>query len=235
MQETVQLQVVLIPAEFSVMHSINRLPPMTKIILLLACCAIGSPTASSTQSTFWEEIHRQIVVIHRLDWSSLSTDDIQKMIPVVLKRTEADIPKDSQYRFGSCDGSTYMQTGSGGNRISFEFVKVLDSERRCRTRLRALQVDVTLDSREAEVFRLRIIEALSAAGSLGADSSEYQWRSDDSLTKNVLTTAILADVASSQRKILSIKLRHILVSPETVDELPFHKGYFPPVCGAANN
>lgn len=125
-----------------------------------------------------------------------------------------------------------MQAGSGGNRISFEFAKVLDSERRCRTRLRALEVDIILDSREAEVSRLRIIEALSAAGSVGADSYEYQWRSDDSLTKNVLTTAISSAVAGDHRQMLSIKLRHIPVSPETVDELPFHKGYFPPVCGA---
>jgi hypothetical protein len=205
------------------------------MILLLACCAIGSSAGSSTPSSFWSEIHRQISVIHSLDWSGLSADNIQPMVPLVLKRIEADVPKDSQYRFGSCEGSTYMQAGSSGNRISFEFDKVLDSKRRCKTRLRALGVDIILDSREAEISRLRIIEGLSAAGSVGADSSEYQWRSDDSLTKNVLTTSISSGEAGNHRKILSIKLRHIPVSPETVDGLPFHKGYFPPVCGTNND
>jgi hypothetical protein len=203
---------------------------MTKTILLVACCAIGSSGARYTPSTFWLEIDRHISVIHRLDWTRLSADDIQRMIPVALKRIEANIPKDSQYRFGDCDGSSYMQAYSGRNLISFEFDRVLESDRKCGTRLRALRADVILSSREADVSRLRVIEELGAAGNVAPDFAEYQWRSDDSLTKNVLTTSVSPDKGGKHSKLLSIKLRHIPVTPETVDGLPFHKGYFPPAC-----
>jgi hypothetical protein len=208
---------------------------MTKIMLLAACCAIGSSGASSTPSTFWSDIDRHISVIHRLDWTRLSADDIQRMIPMVLTRIEADVPKDSQYRLGDCGGSTYMQTGSGRNLISFEFNKVLESDRKCGTRLRAIRADVILDSSKAEVSRLRVIEQLGAAGSVMSDFAEYQWRSDDSRTKNVLTTSVLPRTDGNHSKLLSIKLRHIPVTPEAVDGLPFHKGYFPPACEANKN
>lgn len=208
---------------------------MTKILLVVACCAIGSSGARSTSSTFWSKIDLPISTIHRLDWSRLSADTIQPMIPIALKRIEAEVPRGSQYRFGSCDGSTYMKSSSGRNLISFEFEKALDDGGRCSTRLRAIRADVVINTREAELLRLRVIEEVAAAGAVVSDLSEYQWRSDDSRTKHVLTAAISAETLGNNTKMLSIKLRHIPVMPETVDGLPFRKGYFPPVCAGKHD
>jgi hypothetical protein len=123
-----------------------------------------------------------------------------------------------------------MQKESGFNKISFEFDRVFNKGQPCRTRLRAIRVEVMLEPHDAELLRVKLIEAVGATGNVSPDFAEYQWRSDDSRTKNVLTTSIAMDTMHAHRKVLITKLRHMTVDPDTVDGLPFHKGYFPPSC-----
>jgi hypothetical protein len=151
-------------------------------------------------------------------------------VPITLKRIDAELPKDSRYYFGPCEGSTFLQNKVNSNSISFEFDRIPANTNSCETRLRAITIEITLSSSDAEFLRVRLIDAVAAAGGIAPDLSEYQWRSDDSRVRYVLTTSVAKQHGGKET--LWAKLRHIPASPETVDGLPFHKGYFPPQCAA---
>lgn len=175
------------------------------------------------------ELARVLSAIHDVDWTEATEEDLQKLVPVTLTRSVAQIPADSIYRMYRCTDSVYLTYETANCSITLAFSKRPTDSAGCTTTLDMIRSEIEAPTTDAEAVRLAIIAALRAAGDMRGDFSEYQWRSDDSHTRFILEFDLMGGRESGLKR-LNIRLSHVQVQPETVDNLPFHKGYFPPKC-----
>jgi len=196
---------------------------MTSMIVLMFCAVTRVAT---TQESLANDAVSLAVKLHSLNWTRLSADDVARSFPT-FERIGSEMPEGSQYRMGPCSGSVYLHSHSSGDTwLEFEMIKGGGGD--CSTMLRAISAEIRTDRHTAEVLRLKTISELHATGPISLEMNEYQWRSTDSRTKNVLTVRV--DHEARGGAIVLFKLRHITVAPEMVDGLPFEKGFYPPLC-----
>jgi hypothetical protein len=198
---------------------------MISVLILLCALAPGPGGRCVTPS----ELARVLQAVHDVGWMETTERDLQKLIPVTLTRSEAQIPAGSIYRTSGCTGTVYLEYKTSKCSVRLIFSQHPAPADSCNETLDTIRAEVEAEPRDAEAGRLAIIAALRAAGTISDVPYEYQWRSDDSRTRFILETFV-TDSKSKGLKKLDVWLSHISVQPATVDHLPFHKGYFPPVC-----
>ncbi len=191
---------------------------------------LASPAWHATDGGSVSRLVEIVIQLHGYSWDELSMEAVRQLVTLPLVQTSAPIPAESKYHLGPCDGTDYLVMIKPGCSLRLEFDQVPAGGQVCRTRLRAVHLSVTGASRDINAARVQMIAGLQAAGEIGDEFGEYRWRSDDSRAMFVLTTAVSAPTRKQARATLNVKLRHIFVIPEMLDALPFHKGYFPPVC-----
>lgn len=194
--------------------------------LFLALALLLKDTPDVTRANAFAEL----IAIHRRDWSNIDVESVLRSQPN-YKRVDAEIPEGSRYRSGVCDGSSYLIHETSVVYVRFEFEQFARGQS-CGTRLRAATVEQLVPATEAERLRIELLRDLRAAGPVVGAPYEYHWRSNDSRVKFVLTLFAESSGASADGAVrLVAKLRHLTVSPDSVDTLPFERGYFPPTCG----
>lgn len=174
-----------------------------------------------------------LIAIHHQDWSQIDIESVARSHPD-YKRVDAEIPEGSRYRTDSCSGSSYLIHETSDVYVRLEFDRFKNGPG-CDTRLRAMTMEQILPRADAERRRLELLRDLRANGSVAETAEEYRWRSNDSRVKFVLTlfmdNAGNSPTSSTGDSIrLSAKLRHLAVSPDSANALPFETGYSPPLC-----
>src|SRR5262249_16664634 len=87
-----------------------------------------------------------LAAVHELEWTEKDSEAVAAMSPWVLKMREEELPHDSQYRFGPCDGTTVLYRSSDRFAVNVEF----DERGRatpCERYLRAVRLDFLLDAK----------------------------------------------------------------------------------------
>lgn len=185
------------------------------------------PDPAKVASLTPNAITRFVAALHRLEWSQVTVADAEKILGVALRAVDVEIPPDSQYKTDSCDGSVYATFESVASSATLEFRKHPSAAgSKCDLRLHALRADAVGDARDVESALVEAISRLEANGRTCDTDPDYRWRSDDSLTLFDLSAATSA--VDANRKRLSLKLRHIAISPDKVSDLPFRNGFVLP-------
>lgn len=166
---------------------------------------------------------RAVASIHQRDWRTVTPDEVPKLLPLQWERIEAEIPPDSKYKTSECDGSVYLKHDGENASLSFEFRKT--SRRDCEPSLHSVWVSIGESPDVVAGAHVLLLSSLNATGPVCGDVEQYRWRSDDSSTLYDLQLAKESEPGVSG---LALRLTHTNVLPETVDGLPFRKGYFPP-------
>lgn len=201
---------------------------MTKI----ACLVLFLSNLSMALPSRRADLVRQLSELHKLNWARADVQVAEKQIRTPLTVTTAEIPTDSIYAGGPCDGSVYATNSYPDVSVRLEFRKSVTADRKCAVSLYSARMSVAAERSDAAALQVAIVAALQAAGkTCDSESSEYRWRSDDSRT----LFSLLVDIDTDQKDrlpVLSVWLRHIPVSPDMVDDLPFHKGFVVPSTSA---
>jgi hypothetical protein len=198
---------------------------------MISSVAFALSVIATAQSSVGTEASTLFVQLHTMDWSGLDVETLEHSRPGYFKRVDAEIPADSAYKSSKCDGSTYLIHDVDPVYLRLEFQHLLRGSK-CATSLRAVTLEQSVAEGDAERLRVHLIADLGAAGPVPGTPDEYQWRSDDSRTKFVFSSTVdrVEGEKEARRERLTAKLRHVRVSPEGVDALPFRRGYFPPAC-----
>jgi hypothetical protein len=166
------------------------------------------------------------------DWTRVTPSDLNRILGVRMTPEHQDSSEAA-----NCSGAVIYQSEAATGSLNV-IAAWFDRQKRdeiCRLILRRVSFVVTAPMRDAEPMRGRVLNVLKPGGRPEGDGIrvKFIWRSLDSRWQYDLFTSVEPQrepATPESPGVLRIMLDHTSVLPDDVDDLPFEKGYFPPVC-----
>ncbi len=207
---------------------------------LIESCLVGTfmlvtTGADAGEAPSWKlDLPANIARIHaESDWTRVTPSDLSRILGVRMTPEHQDASSEAT----NCSGAVIYQseTAPGSLNVIVAWFDRQNRKESCRSILRRVSFVITAPMRDAEPMRGRVLNVLKPGGRPEGDGIrvKFIWRSLDSRWQYDLFISVEPQTEPATPEspgLLRIMLDHTSVLPDEVDDLPFEKGYFPPVC-----